>query len=383
MHVEVVKSGANVVLGYIVVDDDGHEVAAVSDYLRFLTVKNYSPNTVKNYAYDMRYCFEYFETIHRNYKEVKPKDLIGLVEYLSDKSCRRKPGNVITMSDIKAGATKTGRLSPKTVNRILASLSSFYDWVNLSDDSYSGTPIPEIQDYKTVPVTESYRGFLSFAKKKNKMSSRFLKVKVAKSLPRPLSDKQVANIINGVSTNRDKAILLLAFRGGLRIGEILGITFEDIKFQRREIIVRFRDYNPNGSRVKGSKDRIVPIYKSDAMSALNDYILYERPESDSEYVFLSSKGKTKGQPLTYQAIRTVFNYHCKKLGIKVSGDNVTLHSLRHTHATEMYEGGMSLLTLQKRLGHASPSSTQVYTKISNEQVKKEYQDAISGNKNHQ
>lgn len=380
MHVETVKSSDNVILGYIVVDDAGYEVTVVSDFLRFLAVKNYSPNTLKNYAYDMRCCFEYFENIQRSYKDLKPKDMIGLVEYLSDKSCRRKPDNVITMSDIKAGATKTGRLSPKTVNRILASLSSFYDWVNLSDDSYSGTPLPEVQDYKTVPITESYRGFLSFAKKKNRMSTRFLKVKAPNSLPRPLSDEQVAGIINGVYTNRDKAILLLAFRGGLRIGEILGITFEDISFHKREIMVRFRENNPNGSRVKGSKDRSVQIYKPDAMSALNDYILYERPESDSEYVFLSSKGKTKGQPLTYQAIRTVFNYHCKKLGIKVSGDNVTIHSLRHTHATEMYEGGMSLLTLQKRLGHASPSSTQVYTKISNEQVKKEYQNAISGNK---
>lgn len=377
MHVENIKNKDGDILGYLVVDNNGNEVKIISEFISYLRVKNYSPNTLKNYTYDLRYCFEYFETINKSYLEVKPKDLIGLVEYLTDKKCKGKADNVIRITDVAEGKTKAGGLSPKTINRIMATLSSFFDWVNLVDDNYSGTPLPEITDYRAVPVSDSYKGLLSFTKKKNKMSSRFLKIKVPKALPRPLSDEQVQAIINGVHSNRDKAMLLLAFRGGLRIGEILGLTFEDINFSKREIAIRFRDDNPNGSRVKGSKDRIVQIYEDDALSILNEYILYERPESDSEYIFLSNKGSTKGCPLSYQGARTVFNYHCKKNGIKVVGDSVTIHSLRHTHATNMYENGMSLLTLQKRLGHASPSSTQVYTKISNTQVKEEYQNAVN------
>lgn len=377
MHVESIKNIDGNTLGYLVVDNEGKEVNVISDFISYLRVKNYSPNTLKNYTYDLRYCFEYFEVINKSYADIKPKDLIGLVEYLTDKKCKGKPDNIIRLSDVVEGRAKAGGLSPKSINRILATLSSFYDWLNLTDDNYTGTPLPEVTDYKTVPINESYKGFLSFTKKKNKMSSRFLKVKTPKALPRPLTDEQVQAIINGVISTRDKAMLLLAFRGGLRIGEILGLTFEDISFTKREIAVKFRSDNPNGSRVKGSKDRIVQIYEADALSILNEYILYERPESDSEYIFLSSKGSTKGSPLSYQGARTVFNYHCKKNGIKVVGDSVTLHSLRHTHATNMYENGMSLLTLQKRLGHSSPSSTQVYTKISNTQVKEEYQNAIS------
>ncbi len=381
MKVEAVKDNNEKAVNYIVVDNDCKEVMPITNFINYLRVKNYSPNTLKNYTYDIRYCFEYFyEVLEKEYTDIIPKDLVGLLEYLSDRPCKNKPNNVITFKDICNGETKTGRLSPDTIQRILASISSFYDWVNLSDQGYNTNPVVQIVDYKAVPVNNSYKGFLSYTKKQNQMKSRFLKVKAPKSLPHPLSDKQVKLIVDSVKTYRDKAILLLAFQGGLRIGEILGIAFEDINFRKKEITVRFRDFNPNGSRVKNSKDRMVQIYEQNALEALNNYILYERPESESEYIFLANKGKTKGDPLTYQGMNTVFNYYCEKLGLKTPNRYITLHSLRHTHASKMYENGMSLLSLQKRLGHSSPQSTQVYVRISDERVKDEYKNAINQSK---
>lgn len=381
MKVETVRNKDGKAINYIVVNNECKEVTPISEFINYLRVKNYSPNTLKNYTYDLRYCFEYFyEVLNKDYLDIRSKDLVGLVEYLSDHLCKNKPSNMITFKDICAGASKTGKLSPNTVNRILATISSFYDWANLTNEDHNNSPVTEVVDYKTVPVNESFKGFLSYTRKQNQMKSRFLKIKAPKPLPRPLSDEHVKMIVDDVNSYRDKAILLIAFQGGLRIGEILGITFEDINFRKREITIKFREDNPNGSRVKNSKDRIVQIYEQNALDALNNYILYERPESESEYIFLTNKGKTKGNPLTYQGINTIFNYHCNKLGLKVPNNSLTLHSLRHTHATKMYENGMDVLSLQKRLGHSSPQSTQVYTKVSNEKVKEEYSHAIGNYK---
>jgi site-specific recombinase XerD len=106
--------------------------------------------------------------------------------------------------------------------------------------------------------------------------------------------------------------------------------------------------------------------------------LYERPESNNIYVFLSAKGKSYGKPLTYQGIYTVIEYHRRKLNIH---KDFTLHALRHTHATRMYEKGMGLLSLQKRLGHVSPQTTQIYAQVSDERLKEEYFHAINAHKN--
>lgn len=378
MRVEKVRDTNGQVINYILVGEDFQEIKEVTDFISYLRVKNYSPNTLKNYVYDLRYYFEYLEGIRKNYKEIKPKDLVDFINHLKEKPAKRKPNNLITIQDIAKGFKKTGTLSASTINRILACISSFYDWVIINDDGYSGNPLPSVIDYKAVPITESYKGFLSFVNKGNQAKSRFLKVKAPKRLPRPVSIDSTKLILQSLNSFRDKAILLLSLQGGLRIGEILGITFEDVNFRKREISVRFRENNPNGARVKGSKERVVQLYEQEALNCLNDYILYERPDSDSEYLFLSSKGATKGSPLSYQGINTIFNYHCKKLGLKTEGrgTELTLHAFRHTHATNMYEGGMSLLSLQKRLGHASPQSTQIYTQISDTQVKEEYKRVI-------
>jgi len=382
MRVEKVRNEEGRITEYILVGEDFVEVDVVTDFISYLRVKNYSPNTLKNYVYDLRYYFDYLDRIERNYKEIRPKDMVGFVEYLKQQPSKRKPSNMITLRDIAEGQRSTGKISASTVKRIIACVSSFYDWVKLDDDGYEGNPLPEVVDYKNVPITDSFKGFLSYTKKNNATKSKFLKVKVPKTLPRPVAADITKLILESFKTKRDKAILFLSLQGGLRIGEILGLTFEDINFRKREVNIVYREDNPNSVRVKGSKERVVQLYEPEALNCLNDYILYERPDNDCDYIFLSGKGKTKGQPLSYQGINTVFNYHCKKLGLKTEGKgmDLTLHAFRHTHATKMYEGGMSLLSLQKRLGHESPTSTQVYTKVSDKYVKEEYKRVIDDSK---
>jgi integrase len=106
----------------------------------------------------------------------------------------------------------------------------------------------------------------------------------------------------------------------------------------------------------------------------------ERPrESGSPYLFLvGGKGDRRDEPLSYQALWRVFSRCSDRLGIRTPW--TTPHALRHTHATQMWEAGMRELTLQKRLGHASPESTRVYTKISDAEVLADYVAATQQNR---
>jgi integrase len=104
----------------------------------------------------------------------------------------------------------------------------------------------------------------------------------------------------------------------------------------------------------------------------------ERPrESGSPFLFLvGGRGRRRCEPLGYQALWASFARRCARLGIRTPW--TTPHALRHTHATAMWESGMRELTLQKRLGHASPESTRIYTRVSDREVLADYEAATAG-----
>ena len=105
----------------------------------------------------------------------------------------------------------------------------------------------------------------------------------------------------------------------------------------------------------------------------------ERPrDSESPIVFLvGGRGAHRCEPLSYAALVELFQRHCDRTDIRAPW--VTPHALRHTHATRLWEGGMRELTLQKRLGDASPETTRMYTRVSDQVVVAEYQRALGVN----
>jgi len=169
---------------------------------------------------------------------------------------------------------------------------------------------------------------------------------------------------------------LLLLQGGLRPGEALNLRLGDIEYGRRRVTIRSYTDHPRGARTKSRVERVVDLHEPEALAALSDYALHERPDdTDSPFVFLvGGHGRRRHEPLSYAAVAKRFARSCARLGLHDPW--VTLHALRHTHATRLWAGGMRELTLQKRLGHASPESTRLYTRVADAQVVAEYTRAL-------
>jgi integrase len=281
----------------------------------------------------------------------------------------------LTLCTTQDGQSAT-RLSPTTINRIFAAVSSFYDYLLLSGLLENReNPIQKVTDPALARVSERHRPFMGNSSRQQPIR-RMVRVKTVKRLPRPMEEQQVRQLLDSFKLWRDKAMLLLMFQGGLRPGEVLNLHLEDIQYGKKRVVVRFRTDHPHGVRTKSRTERVVDLYEPETLETLNHYVMNERPtDSTTTLVFLvGGKGKKRGEPLSYKALVKKFARHCEQLGIRQPW--VTPHALRHTHATRMWEGGMRELTLQKRLGHASPESTRIYTKVSESQVVSEYRQAL-------
>ena len=160
---------------------------------------------------------------------------------------------------------------------------------------------------------------------------------------------------------RDLAILELFYSTGIRLAELSGMNLEDIDLLSDQAKVRG----------KGRKERIVPV-GSRASLALRRYLnlrepVAARPGGDRRAVFLSRRGKRLAPRGVQRVMHVMFD--------AVGGDTLRVHSLRHTFATHLLDAGADLRAVQELLGHASLSTTQVYTHTSVERLKKVYQQA--------
>ncbi|KRO30551.1 MAG: recombinase XerC, partial [Actinobacteria bacterium BACL2 MAG-121001-bin67] len=163
------------------------------------------------------------------------------------------------------------------------------------------------------------------------------------------------------SSLRDLALVEVLYGSGIRISELVGLDLGDIDRQRSTIKVMG----------KGSKERIVPIGQP-ALTAVDNWINKARAElvsqSSGSALFIGSRGKRIDQrvarSVVYQAMEAIGSD--KKLGP---------HTLRHSAATHLLEGGADLRTVQEILGHSSLATTQIYTHVSQERIKKAYEQA--------
>lgn len=186
--------------------------------------------------------------------------------------------------------------------------------------------------------------------------------KMRKQLPHTLSIKEVDQLLdiplNTVYDYRNKAMLELMYGTGLRVSELISLTFQNIDFENAVI----RCYG------KGSKERIVPIGEY-AMEYLTKYI-EQRPfllkHGPNDSLFLNNHGKAMTRQGFFKNLKSILEE--KNISSKISP-----HTLRHSFATHMLEGGADLRTIQELLGHSDVSTTKIYTHISNKKIEEDYQ----------
>jgi len=178
--------------------------------------------------------------------------------------------------------------------------------------------------------------------------------KVPKSLPKALTREEVRRLLSVIppTRKRDRLIVLLLYGAGLRVSELCNLKKKDVDFERSLLIVR-------GG--KGAKDRVVPI-PAFLLKEIRAYL--ETRDDDSEYLLVEERREKKDRIST----KTVW-YLLRKYGER-AGVKVTPHMLRHSFATHMLENGVDIRAIQEFLGHSNLSTTQIYTKVTVEHLRK-------------
>ncbi len=239
-----------------------------------------------------------------------------------------------------SGATLDGngpatKLAASTVNRVLAAVSSFYEYAILSGMWDQANPLEKRPDPALARVSERHQPFMGRASRQRPIR-RAVHVKTVQRVPRPLDDAQLTALLAELRRVRDRAIVLLMLQGGLRPGEVLGLRLEDIAYGRR-VMVRHRDDHPKGVRSKSRYERVVDLHEPEALAVLSEYVMTARPQDgDSPLVFLiGGWGKRRLEPLGYDGLVRMFSRAAARAGVREPW--VTPHALRHTHATS-WEG---------------------------------------------
>lgn len=317
-----------------------------------------SPNTIVSYLYDLRRFYVFLNKAKLTVDEFRPKHIIDFLAFLNAIEPKHRKVSIFP-SLVHKG------LSPMTINRILAAVSTFFEHLTLS--GYEGVDSNPLD-------ASAGNGRIGKARRP---AHRLTRLRRIHRIPRPLTDIQVHQLLEVMVRIRDRAMFFLMLQGGLRPGEVLNLHLEDIEYGRRRVTIRYRTDHPKGVRTKCRTERVVDIYEPEALAAVSTYVMTERPsEAPTSHLFLvCGAGLRATEPIGYAALAKLFERRKKEAGL--SEPWITPHALRHTHATRLWEGGMRELALQKRMGHASFESTRGYTRVSDAMMIEDYHRALT------
>mgnify|MGYP000249291397 FL=1 len=279
-------------------------------------------------------------------------------------------------------------LSSHSIRAYLGDLESFLNHLEVQKiDDFSQTSIAHIRSWLANQQVKggarttlsrravSIRLLTKWATKKGYLASdiaaNLATPKAHKTLPGVLTIEDAAMAMKSVETRageeetplsiRDVAIMEVLYASGARVSELCGLDLESIDYQRNTIRVFG----------KGSKERTIPL-GIPAIKALKTYIADARPllahDKSGHAVFLGARGKR----IDPRTVRTVVY---ETLSAIESSEKLGPHSLRHSAATHLLEGGADLRTVQEILGHASLATTQIYTHVSTERLQKAFTQA--------
>ena len=291
----------------------------VETFLQYLKVeKQYSPDTIRAYKVDLE---QFFESVDSRLKLTQIS--INNIQQFMQELSRNK-------------------MSERTLSRKLASIKSLFKYLVRQEE---------------VPVN---------------IAKLVRSPKIPKRLPNYLSSTEIASLLDypygkGFKDSRDRLILELFYATGLRISELIKINCAHIQLESGTIKVLG----------KGNKERVV-IFGTAASGILRTYL---KQRSDlkqyefSPYLFPQIKKSIDGSIKSHIHVKTVFNIVKKYIRQISSDEKLSPHSLRHSFATHLLNNGADLMAVKDLLGHASLSSTQIYTHVQVKKLKEVYNQA--------
>ena len=234
------------------------------------------------------------------------------------------------------------KLALSTSNRILSTLRSFYAYLERDHGAYN--PMKDV-----------------------------LSRKIPLRLPKALTISQVTQLIEAsvlsddIVSLRNKAILELLYSSGARVSEVVGLNLTDVvEIKSEDSAIRTLKL-----RGKGGKERVVPM-GSYSVKALDDYLVRVRPslvaknsKGKSEALFLNQRGSRISRQSAWQLVVDA----AKRVGLD---EGISPHVFRHSFATHLLDGGADIRVVQELLGHASVTTTQIYTLITIDKIRESY-----------
>lgn len=193
--------------------------------------------------------------------------------------------------------------------------------------------------------------------------------RVGKSLPKPLSVREIDELLeqparrSSPEARRDRAMLETLYATGMRVTELVSLDLKDLHLGRPAAYLRCTG--------KGAKERTLPLHDQ-ALQALQAYVEDGRPHLVRDSRVTALFVNRRGERLTRQGFWLILKGYARQAGITTP---VTPHTLRHSFATHMLTGGAPLRNVQELLGHANMSTTQVYTKLTDNYVRQVYESA--------
>ena len=285
----------------------------INNYLEYLrVVRKYSDKTILSYYDDLVEYQEFLQNNFINILDINDKVVKDYLKYLYSRNI-----------------TKT------SISRKLSSIRGLYNYLTNEDI-----------------ITNNYFSKISNPKRE-------------KHLPKFLKNEEIDKILLVCENNtpleeRDTLVLELLYATGLRVSELVNIKISDINKSDKSIKVLG----------KGSKERIV-LYNNHTKVALDKYLsdgYHSLNKKNNGYLILNNRGDR----ISDRYIRDIINKYVKKAGLDIK---ISPHTLRHTFATDMLEEGSDLMTVKELLGHESLNTTSIYTHITNEQIRKTYNNA--------
>lgn len=302
-------------------------VECVDRFLVYGTRVQWSPNTLRSYARDLKDWFEFLGQQNLKWDTVPVQFIPDWIEWLRH-------------GDLRPVTTSLVPLQPKeirkavTVNHKLSALYTFYRYY------------PESSFAKSLNKL-----LIGRAKTAPHLKGSAFSLREPNRAVHALTREEVGEILKFCSSIQEQLFIGFMVYRGMRIGQVLGLRHEDISVQRLEYQIVPRNNNINGARAKTRQVHKLPL-TGDLARLYRRYLFDEYGLVDSDYVFINLSGANKNQPMCYDDTRPLLYRLQRSTGI-----NFTWHVLRHTFATHEIARGTSLSAVQAMLCHQDPATT--------------------------